>query len=51
VTLLLDVLLKDKLVTSKQIDDVRDKRAGVNKAIYEGLIDVGFFGVRKFKMY
>jgi hypothetical protein len=46
-----DVSLKEKLVTSEQIDDVRDKQAGANKSIYEALVDVGFPGVRKFKIY
>ncbi|MBE3143378.1 MAG: hypothetical protein IMZ61_05565 [Planctomycetes bacterium] len=34
-TLLLDALLKEKLVTSEQINDARDKQAGANKSIYE----------------
>jgi hypothetical protein len=49
--LLLDALLKEKLVTSEQINGARDKQAGANKSIYEVLINIGFLRVRKFKIY
>jgi hypothetical protein len=37
-TPLFDALLKEKLVTSEQINGARDKQAGANKSIYEVLI-------------
>jgi len=50
-TLLLNALLKEKLVASEQINDAWDKQAGANKPIYEVLIDMGFLRVRKFNIY
>lgn len=50
-TLLLDALLKEKLVTSEQINDGRDKQVGANKSIYEVLLDIGFLRMREFRIY
>jgi hypothetical protein len=50
-TPLFDALLKEKLVTSEQINGARDKQAGANKSIYEVLIDIGSLRARKLKTY
>jgi hypothetical protein len=50
-TLLLDALLKEKLVTSEQINDARGKQAEANQSIYKVLIDIDFLRMRKFKIY
>jgi hypothetical protein len=43
---LIDVLLKDKLISHRQVEDARQKQAGAKKPLSELLIEMGFIAGR-----
>lgn len=46
-SILLDALLEEKLITKEQLDDARDKQLGAKKPLHELLVDMGFLQEEK----